>query len=153
MKWKILVKFSPFIVVVVAFGIFILWNGGIVLGTVFLFSYRSFHLMIHSYVQVVFFTNQSNSKSAGAKEAHVVSPHFGQIMYFSLVSALFTAPLHFSVEQVRNLLQELRRNWPLSLLLTLVALIAGFASVHFFRFSFLTPLKKPLKVFDYKLSL
>ncbi|KAG2262377.1 hypothetical protein Bca52824_069456 [Brassica carinata] len=59
MKWKILVKFSPFIVVVVAFGIFILWNGGIVLG---------------------------------AKEAHVVSPHFAQIMYFSLVSALFTAP-------------------------------------------------------------
>ncbi|KAH0851644.1 LOW QUALITY PROTEIN: hypothetical protein HID58_094589, partial [Brassica napus] len=67
-----------------------------------------------------------------AKEAHVVSPHFAQIMYFSLVSALFTAPLHFSVEQVRNLLQELRRNWPLSLLLTLVALVAGFASVHFF---------------------
>ncbi|KAG2262378.1 hypothetical protein Bca52824_069457 [Brassica carinata] len=99
MKWKILVKFSPFIVVVVAFGIFILWNGGIVLG---------------------------------AKEAHVVSPHFAQIMYFSLVSALFTAPLHFSVDQLRNLLQELRQNWPLSLLLTLVALIAGFASVHFF---------------------
>ncbi|KAJ0244062.1 Dol-P-Glc:Glc(2)Man(9)GlcNAc(2)-PP-Dol alpha-1,2-glucosyltransferase [Hirschfeldia incana] len=99
MKWKILVKFSPFIVVVVAFVIFILWNGGIVLG---------------------------------AKEAHVVSPHFAQIMYFSLVSALFTAPLHFSVDQLRNLLQELRRNWHLSLLLTLVALIAGFASVHFF---------------------
>ncbi|CAH8379476.1 unnamed protein product [Eruca vesicaria subsp. sativa] len=99
MKWKILVRFSPFIVVVVAFDVFILWNGGIVLG---------------------------------AKEAHVVSPHFAQIMYFSLVSALFTAPLHFSVDQLRNLLQELRRNWPLSLLLTLVALIAGFASVHFF---------------------
>ena len=107
---------------------------------------------MESYVSVVFFTNPSISKSAGAKEAHVVSPHFAQIMYFSLVSALFTAPLHFSVEQVRNLLQELRRNWPLSLLLTLVALVAGFASVHFFRFSFLTPLKTPLKVFHYKLS-
>ncbi|XP_056846837.1 dol-P-Glc:Glc(2)Man(9)GlcNAc(2)-PP-Dol alpha-1,2-glucosyltransferase-like [Raphanus sativus] len=67
-----------------------------------------------------------------AKEAHLVSPHFAQIMYFSLVSALFTAPFHFSVDQLRNLLQELRRNWPLSLLLTLVALIACFASVHFF---------------------
>ncbi|CAH8318897.1 unnamed protein product [Eruca vesicaria subsp. sativa] len=99
MKWKLLVTFSPFIVVMVAFGIFILWNGGIVLG---------------------------------AKEAHVVSPHFAQIMYFSLVSALFTAPLHFSVGQLKNMLQELRGNWPSNLLLTLVALIAGLASVHFF---------------------
>ncbi|KAJ4882289.1 DIE2/ALG10 family [Raphanus sativus] len=72
------------------------------------------------------------SQCFGAKEAHLVSPHFAQIMYFSLVSALFTAPFHFSVDQLRNLLQELRRNWPLSLLLTLVALIACFASVHFF---------------------
>ncbi|KAG2242485.1 hypothetical protein Bca52824_095669 [Brassica carinata] len=99
MKWKVLVTFSPFIVVVVAFG---------------------------------------------AKEAHVVSPHFAQIMYFSLVSALFTAPLHFSVAQLRTMLQELRRNWPLSLLLTLLALLAGLASVHFFRFSFLIPLSKQL---------
>ncbi|EOA20450.1 hypothetical protein CARUB_v10000761mg [Capsella rubella] len=99
MKWRLLVKFSPFIVVVVLFGIFILWNGGIVLG---------------------------------AKEAHVVSLHFAQIMYFSLVSALFTAPLHFSVVQLRNLFQKLHRNWPLSMLLSLVALIAGFASVHYF---------------------
>ncbi|ESQ40154.1 hypothetical protein EUTSA_v10013300mg [Eutrema salsugineum] len=99
MKWMLLVKFSPFIVVVVAFGIFILWNGGIVLG---------------------------------AKEAHVVSPHFAQIMYFSLVSALFTAPLHFSVDQLRHLFQKLHKNWPLRLLLTLMALIAGFVSVHFF---------------------
>ncbi|KAJ0235079.1 Dol-P-Glc:Glc(2)Man(9)GlcNAc(2)-PP-Dol alpha-1,2-glucosyltransferase [Hirschfeldia incana] len=99
MKWKLLVTFSPFIVVVLAFGVFIIWNGGIVLG---------------------------------AKEDHVVSPHFAQIMYFSLVSAVFTAPLHFSVAQLRTLLQELRINWPLSLVLTLVALIAGFASIHFF---------------------
>ncbi|CAL9228888.1 unnamed protein product [Arabidopsis halleri] len=99
MKWRVLIKFSPFIFVVVAFGIFILWNGGIVLG---------------------------------AKEAHVVSLHFAQIMYFSLVSALFTAPLHFSVNQLRNQFQKLHRNWPLSLLPTLVALVAGFVSVHFF---------------------
>lgn len=82
-------------------------------------------------------------KFTGAKEAHVVSPHFAQIMYFSLVSALFTAPLHFSVDQLRNQFQKLHRNWPLSLLLTLVALIAGFASVHFFRFAFLILLETP----------
>lgn len=75
-------------------------------------------------------------KFTGAKEAHVVSLHFAQIMYFSLVSALFTAPLHFSVNQLRNQFQKLHRNWPLSLLLTLVALVAGFVSVHFFRFDF-----------------
>lgn len=57
-------------------------------------------------------------------------------MYFSLVSTLFTAPLHLSVDHMRSLFQKLLRNGPLSLLLTLVALIAGFASVHFFRFSF-----------------
>lgn len=99
MKWKLLVTFSPFIVVVLAFGVFIIWNGGIVLG---------------------------------AKEDHVVSPHFAQIMYFSLVSALFSAPLHFSIAQLRNLLQALSRNRPLSLVLTFVALLAGLASVHFF---------------------
>ena len=99
-----------------------------------------------------FTTNPSNSKMAGAKEDHVVSPHFAQIMYFSLVSALFTAPLHFSVAQLRNILQELRQNRPLSLLLTLVALIAGFASVHFFRFTFFIPLPKHTKLFYYKLS-
>ncbi|CAD5330590.1 unnamed protein product [Arabidopsis thaliana] len=99
LKWRILIKFSPFIFVVVAFGIFILWNGGIVLG---------------------------------AKEAHVVSLHFAQIMYFSLVSALFTAPLHFSVNQLRHQFHQLHRNWSLSLILTLVALVAGFVSVHFF---------------------
>jgi alpha-1,2-glucosyltransferase len=103
LKWRILIKFSPFIFVVVAFGIFILWNGGIVLG---------------------------------AKEAHVVSLHFAQIMYFSLVSALFTAPLHFSVNQLRHQFHQLHRNWSLSLILTLVALVAGFVSVHFFRFDF-----------------
>ncbi|CAN8257366.1 unnamed protein product [Cochlearia groenlandica] len=99
MKWMLLVTFSPFIFVLVAFGIFILWNGGIVLG---------------------------------AKEAHVVSPHFMQIMYFSLVSALFTAPLHFSVGQVKSLFQKLHRNWHFSLLLSVVAIVAGFTSVHFF---------------------
>uniref|UniRef100_A0A1J3D106 Dol-P-Glc:Glc(2)Man(9)GlcNAc(2)-PP-Dol alpha-1,2-glucosyltransferase n=1 Tax=Noccaea caerulescens TaxID=107243 RepID=A0A1J3D106_NOCCA len=99
MKWSLLFKFSPFVFAGAAFGVFILWNGGIVLG---------------------------------AKEAHVLSPHFAQIMYFSLVSTLFTAPLHFSVDHMRSLFQKLLRNGPLSLLLTLVALIAGFASVHFF---------------------
>lgn len=41
MKWRLLVKFSPFIFVVVAFGIFILWNGGIVLGMLIQFTYYS----------------------------------------------------------------------------------------------------------------
>jgi alpha-1,2-glucosyltransferase len=39
LKWRILIKFSPFIFVVVAFGIFILWNGGIVLGMLIQFTY------------------------------------------------------------------------------------------------------------------
>lgn len=34
MKWKLLVSFSPFLMVLVAFLAFVRWNGSVVLGTV-----------------------------------------------------------------------------------------------------------------------
>ncbi|XP_021912123.1 dol-P-Glc:Glc(2)Man(9)GlcNAc(2)-PP-Dol alpha-1,2-glucosyltransferase isoform X2 [Carica papaya] len=68
----------------------------------------------------------------GAKEAHVVSPHFAQIMYFGLVSALAVAPLHFNIIQARDLFRSFWKNRPNSLLLCVIALIAGFLAVHFF---------------------
>ncbi|TYI11051.1 hypothetical protein ES332_A09G183900v1 [Gossypium tomentosum] len=55
-KWELLVSFSPFFFVLLAFVAFLLWNGSVVLG---------------------------------AKEAHAVSPHFAQIMYFSILFPLF----------------------------------------------------------------
>ncbi|XP_077239075.1 dol-P-Glc:Glc(2)Man(9)GlcNAc(2)-PP-Dol alpha-1,2-glucosyltransferase-like [Tasmannia lanceolata] len=99
LKWRILVDFAPFLVVLLAFVAFVLWNGGVVLG---------------------------------AKEAHVVSPHFAQIMYFGLVSAAAMAPVHFSLEQAVVLCRSLWKNKLLGFFQVFVVLAAGFISVHFF---------------------
>lgn len=99
LKWRILVSFAPFLVVLSAFGAFIIWNGSIVLG---------------------------------AKEAHAVSPHFAQMMYFALVSAGALAPLHFSFGHVMTLCQSFWKNKVLRSVQVLVALSIGFISVHFF---------------------
>uniref|UniRef100_A0A5B7BV08 Dol-P-Glc:Glc(2)Man(9)GlcNAc(2)-PP-Dol alpha-1,2-glucosyltransferase n=1 Tax=Davidia involucrata TaxID=16924 RepID=A0A5B7BV08_DAVIN len=99
LKWELLISFSPFFTVLVAFVAFVRWNGSVVLG---------------------------------AKEAHAVSPHFAQIMYFSLVSALFMTPLHFTLSQVAILVKSFWKNRPLSFFQWSLGLTAGFLSVHFF---------------------
>ncbi|XVE76362.1 hypothetical protein DITRI_Ditri12bG0166200 [Diplodiscus trichospermus] len=98
-KWEVLVSFSPFLFVLLAFVAFLFWNGSVVLG---------------------------------AKEAHAVSPHFAQIMYFSLVSSLFAAPLHFTRGHALDLFQSLWKNRLLGFFLGFSALIVGLFSVHFF---------------------
>ncbi|XVF08088.1 hypothetical protein REPUB_Repub06bG0195800 [Reevesia pubescens] len=98
-KWELLVSFSPFVFVLLAFVAFLFWNGSVVLG---------------------------------AKEAHAVSPHFAQIMYFSLVSALFAAPLHFTIGHTLDLFQSFWKNKLLGFFLGFSALIASLLSVHFF---------------------
>ncbi|XWS55667.1 hypothetical protein CRYUN_Cryun09bG0020700 [Craigia yunnanensis] len=98
-KWELLVSFSPFFFVLLAFVAFLFWNGSVVLG---------------------------------AKEAHAVSPHFAQIMYFSLVSALFAAPLYFTGGHALDLFQSFWKNRLLGFSLGLLALIVGLLSVHFF---------------------
>ncbi|KAK8600206.1 hypothetical protein V6N13_059982 [Hibiscus sabdariffa] len=110
-KWKLLVSFSPFFFVLLAFVAFLFWNGSVVLG---------------------------------AKEAHVVSPHFAQIMYFSLVSALLAAPLHFIISYALDLFQLFWKNRLLGIFILLLALIASLLSVHFFRLVYmnLEPLDK-----------
>lgn len=70
---------------------------------------------------------------AGAKEAHAVSPHFAQIMYFGLVSAAAMAPMHFSFGQISVLCQLFWKNKLLNLSLGLIALTVGLIAVHFFR--------------------
>ncbi|KAI4356470.1 hypothetical protein L6164_000492 [Bauhinia variegata] len=99
MKWKLLVLFSPFLMVLIAFILFVQWNGSIVLG---------------------------------AKEAHAVTPHFAQILYFSLVSVLSMAPIHFTVSDLVDLFQLIWKNKPLSFFLGFLTLTACFLSVHFF---------------------
>lgn len=71
--------------------------------------------------------------TAGAKEAHAVTPHFAQILYFSLVSVLAQAPMHFTFTHAVDLFQSFWRSRPLSYIQMFLALIAGIFSVHFFR--------------------
>eukprot|EP00256_Glycine_max_P063614 XP_014633454.1 dol-P-Glc:Glc(2)Man(9)GlcNAc(2)-PP-Dol alpha-1,2-glucosyltransferase isoform X2 [Glycine max] len=99
MKWKLLISFSPYLMVVVAFLLFVYWNGSVVLG---------------------------------AKEAHAVTPHFAQMLYFSLVSVLAQAPMHFTITQAVDLFQMFRKSRPLLYFQMFLALVVGLLSVHFF---------------------
>ncbi|XP_072959372.1 dol-P-Glc:Glc(2)Man(9)GlcNAc(2)-PP-Dol alpha-1,2-glucosyltransferase isoform X1 [Typha angustifolia] len=99
LKWKVLMVFAPFAMVLVSFVTFIIWNGSIVLG---------------------------------AKEAHVVSPHFAQILYFGLVSASALAPLHFTTSQIAKLCQLFRNNKIVGSFLVLTALSTSSVAVHWF---------------------
>ncbi|KAG8065124.1 hypothetical protein GUJ93_ZPchr0004g38626 [Zizania palustris] len=68
----------------------------------------------------------------GAKEAHVVSPHFAQLLYFGLVSAAALLPWHFSPSQVYDLFHWCRKNKTYSFFSILIALGTSLFSVHFF---------------------
>ncbi|XP_057459005.1 dol-P-Glc:Glc(2)Man(9)GlcNAc(2)-PP-Dol alpha-1,2-glucosyltransferase isoform X2 [Lotus japonicus] len=98
-KWGLLISFSPYLIVLVAFILFLRWNGSVVLG---------------------------------AKEAHTVTLHFTQLLYFSLVSVLALAPLHFTVTQAVELFQLFWKYRPRCFFVGFIALIIGFLSVHFF---------------------
>lgn len=68
----------------------------------------------------------------GAKEAHTVSPHFAQLLYFGLVSACFMAPVHFNPSQATILTKSIWKNRPFTFLLCFLATMLGFLSVHYF---------------------
>lgn len=78
------------------------------------------------------FVHWNGSVVLGAKEAHAVSPHFAQIMYFSLVASLAMAPWHFSSGQAADMFWSFWKNRPLSFFKGFMALTGGFLSVHFF---------------------
>ncbi|XP_074373287.1 dol-P-Glc:Glc(2)Man(9)GlcNAc(2)-PP-Dol alpha-1,2-glucosyltransferase isoform X1 [Apium graveolens] len=98
-KWRLLLLFSPYFMLLVAFIGFVYWNGSIVLG---------------------------------AKEAHAVSPHFAQLMYFALISALFTIPVHFTSSQIAVLFQSLHKSRVLDIVLWFMGFTTAFLSVHYF---------------------
>lgn len=68
----------------------------------------------------------------GAKEAHVVSPHFAQLLYFGLVSATALLPWHFTPGRVSDLFYWCRKNKTFSSLAMLTALGLSFVAVHLF---------------------
>ncbi|VFQ90922.1 unnamed protein product [Cuscuta campestris] len=94
-------------------------------------SFYSFFITLLGFIAFVLW---NGSIVLGAKEAHAVSPHFAQVLYFSLVSALFMAPVHFSPVQFLQIAQSFWRshNKLISLSKLSLALTAGFISVHFF---------------------
>ncbi|CAL2268033.1 unnamed protein product [Prunus armeniaca] len=94
-----------------------------------LVSFSPFILVLAAFIA---FVRWNGSVVLGAKEAHAVSPHFAQIMYFGLFSALM-APMHCSLSQAVDLFRSMSRNKFLTLFQLSLALGAGFISIHFFR--------------------
>lgn len=94
-----------------------------------LVGFTPFLLVLAAFVAFVIW---NGSIVLGAKESHVASPHLAQIMYFALVSALASAPLHFTIGQALNLLSAIWKNKPLSIFIGCLALSAGLISIHFF---------------------
>ncbi|XP_018684086.2 dol-P-Glc:Glc(2)Man(9)GlcNAc(2)-PP-Dol alpha-1,2-glucosyltransferase isoform X3 [Musa acuminata AAA Group] len=66
----------------------------------------------------------------GAKEAHPVSPHFAQMLYFGLCCAAALGPVHFT--QATCLYQSFRKNKIFYSFQVLLALVIGFIAVFFF---------------------
>ncbi|KAK3031721.1 hypothetical protein RJ639_035307, partial [Escallonia herrerae] len=94
-----------------------------------LVSFSPFVLVLAAFVA---FVGWNGSVVLGAKEAHAVSPHFAQVLYYSLVSTLFMVPVHFTPSRAASLIHSFQKNMPLSLFQWFTAFTAGFLSVHFF---------------------
>ncbi|KAJ9168815.1 hypothetical protein P3X46_020299 [Hevea brasiliensis] len=73
----------------------------------------NFLYVLYGLAAFVAFVHWNGSVVLGAKEAHACSPHFAQIMYFSVVSTLATAPLHFFLSHVANVFHSFWKNRPL----------------------------------------
>lgn len=94
-----------------------------------LVSFSPFFFVLGAFVSFVYW---NGSVVLGAKEAHAVSPHFTQMMYFALVSALFSAPFHFTLGRAVSLLRSFWKSRPLSYALLFGAFAAGLLAVHLF---------------------
>jgi hypothetical protein len=68
---------------------------------------------------------------AGAKDAHKVSPHFAQIWYFGLVSAVAMAPVNFSPGHVLHFTRQFQR--PKAWFFTFVGCITAYFCIRYFR--------------------
>uniref|UniRef100_A0A7C9ECE6 Dol-P-Glc:Glc(2)Man(9)GlcNAc(2)-PP-Dol alpha-1,2-glucosyltransferase n=1 Tax=Opuntia streptacantha TaxID=393608 RepID=A0A7C9ECE6_OPUST len=95
-----------------------------------LVSFSPFLVVLAAFVAFVCW---NGSIVLGAKEAHAVSPHFAQILYFAIVSAMFSAPFHFTLDRAISLLQSFWKHRPSSFALLFGASAASLLSVHFFR--------------------
>ncbi|KAL8522094.1 hypothetical protein ACS0TY_012300 [Phlomoides rotata] len=85
------------------------------------------------FVAFVAFVCWNGSIVLGAKDAHAVSPHFSQLLYYGLISALYMFPVHFSLRTAATLFRQLLKNKLLSFFQCFMALTLGFISVQYFR--------------------
>ncbi|XP_049386000.1 dol-P-Glc:Glc(2)Man(9)GlcNAc(2)-PP-Dol alpha-1,2-glucosyltransferase isoform X2 [Solanum stenotomum] len=93
-------------------------------------SFWPYLVIMAAFITFVFW---NGSIVLGAKEAHTVSPHFAQLMYFSLISVLFVTPVHFTIGQAAALARSFwKKNKLVSFFQLCTALAVGFLSVHFF---------------------
>ncbi|GAB4833806.1 hypothetical protein Ancab_032055 [Ancistrocladus abbreviatus] len=83
-------------------------------------------------VAFIAFVRWNGSIVLGAKEAHTMSLHFAQMLYFSLASVLASAPLHFTPNHAAVILSSFWKSRPFDVFLRFLALAAGLLSVHFF---------------------
>ncbi|KAM7252180.1 hypothetical protein ACFE04_024063 [Oxalis oulophora] len=72
-----------------------------------LICFSPFFMALAAFVAFVIW---NGSVVLGAKEAHAVSPHFAQILYFALVSTLLMAPLHLTLGPARDLFRSFQKN-------------------------------------------
>lgn len=69
----------------------------------------------------------------GAKEAHIVSPHFAQILYFGLVSTAAAFPLHFLPNHAVQLFLLFAKNRSRNIVLFFAAICVSTVWVKYFR--------------------
>ncbi|XP_051131361.1 dol-P-Glc:Glc(2)Man(9)GlcNAc(2)-PP-Dol alpha-1,2-glucosyltransferase [Andrographis paniculata] len=94
-----------------------------------LLVFSPFIVVFGGFIAFVFW---NGSIVLGAKDAHAVSPHVAQMLYFGLVSALFMFPVNFSLAQATEFFRQLCKNKLLSIFQWLLALTIGLFSVKFF---------------------
>ncbi|CAI9098223.1 OLC1v1034833C1 [Oldenlandia corymbosa var. corymbosa] len=103
-------------------------------------SFIPFLFVLSAFVAFVLW---NGSIVLGAKDAHKVSPHIAQLLYCGFVSAMFMAPVHFSLSQATALARSLWKKKLLSFFYWVIAVTFGFLSVHFFRRKFVSIPKPP----------
>ncbi|CAM6044206.1 unnamed protein product [Sphagnum compactum] len=92
--------------------------------------FKSFGPLICIIILFFLFVCYNGSIVVGAKDAHKVSPHFAQLLYFGLISAAAMAPVHFQPSNFGILIQEFLR--PQFWVLGGIGSGAAFVFVHYF---------------------
>ncbi|KAI5061905.1 hypothetical protein GOP47_0022444 [Adiantum capillus-veneris] len=82
------------------------------------------------------FVAYNGSIVLGAKEAHKVSPHFSQVLYFSVVAAFALAPIHLNFSFIQENVWKLLKPMQSGLLCYFFATLVGILSlIHYFSFA------------------